>query len=861
MRLGPYAILGPLGAGGMGEVYRARDERLGRDVAVKVLPADASSDPECLRRLETEARAAGQLDHPNILAIHDVGVHRGSPYIVAELLEGETLRARLAGAFLPARRAIDYAVQIARGLAAAHEKGIVHRDLKPENLFVTRDGRLKILDFGLAKRIRSGDPAAAGTSAPTMTAATAPGTLLGTAGYMSPEQVRGGPVDHRSDIFALGTILYEMLAGRRPFGGSSDAETMSAILRDDPPRLTETNPAVPAALERIVRHCVEKSPGERFQAAGDVGFALEAVSDLPTPAPGARVIDLPPARPRLRWMLAGLGVLAALAAGLIAGRMLAGKSVSLPAGLPVFQQLTFRRGTIWAARFAPDGQTVVYSASWEGNPVEIFLKRREGAESLPLALSGSSLLAISSSGEMAISRHFRPTPAGPPTGTLARVSLSGGAPRDILEDVQQADWAPHGAALAVVRTVGGHGRLEFPIGTTLYETTGHLSFPRVSPGGKRIAFFDHPFAADDRGSVAVVDREGARRTLSSGWETLQGLAWSPTGDEVWFTAAKSGMKHALYAAALSGGERLVARLPGGMIIQDIFRDGRVLLTLDQWRHGILALPHGENKERELSWLEGSYVSDISPDGRTLLFSEEGEAMGPNYAVCLRKTDGSAPVRLDEGEALALSPDGRWVLSRLASLPGHLVLLPTGPGAPRRLKHETINEYDWAAWFPDGKQILFSGHEGGRRARCYAGDLEGGRPRPITPEGTSTDPFGYALSPDGRLLAMFTHDDRAVLHPVEGGEPRPIQGVEKGDRPIRWSADGRSLFIRRPGEWPARIFRLDLATGRRKLVREIAPSDPAGVISIWRIVLAPDGASYAYTYGRRLSDLYLVEGLR
>jgi len=276
-RLGPYEILSPLGAGGMGEVYRARDSRLGRDVAVKVLPSSFSDDEQRLQRFEQEACAVGALNHPNILAIHDVGKHNGSPYVVSELLEGETLRGRIGGAALPVRKAIDYALQIARGLAAAHEKGIVHRDLKPENIFITRDGRVKILDFGLAKLTEPAEGQSK-TDVPTRRIDTDPGTVMGTVGYMSPEQVCGRPVDHRADIFSFGAILYEMLTGKRAFHGESAAETMSAILREDPPDLSESNKNVAPALEHVVRHCLEKNPEERFHSASDLAFAIKALS-------------------------------------------------------------------------------------------------------------------------------------------------------------------------------------------------------------------------------------------------------------------------------------------------------------------------------------------------------------------------------------------------------------------------------------------------------------------------------------------------------------------------------------------------------------------------------------------------------
>src|SRR5437588_3748429 len=281
MVIGQYRVISKIGEGGMGEVYRARDTKLGRDVAIKVLPAAFSADTERLRRFEQEAQAAGALNHPNILVIFHIGTHDGAPYIVSELLEGETLRERLAGAALPQRKAIDYALQIAKGLAAAHEKGIVHRDIKPDNIFITDDGRVKILDFGLAK-LTSATDGTSQTEVPTRKVNTDPGTVMGTMGYMSPEQLKGHPVDHRSDIFSFGAILYEMLSGRRAFRGDSMAETMSAILREDPPDLSETNKTVSPALERVVRHCLEKNPAERFHSARDLAFAIESLSGSAT---------------------------------------------------------------------------------------------------------------------------------------------------------------------------------------------------------------------------------------------------------------------------------------------------------------------------------------------------------------------------------------------------------------------------------------------------------------------------------------------------------------------------------------------------------------------------------------------------
>src|SRR6266511_1074592 len=359
-RLGPYEILAPVGAGGMGEVYRARDPRLSRDVAIKVLPASFSNDPDRLRRFELEARAAGVLNHPNIIAVYDVGSHEGAPYVVSELLEGETLREVLADGRLPPRQAIDFALQMAQGLAAAHDKGIVHRDLKPENLFITKDGRVKILDFGLAKLTGAGDGTQSQTEVPTRRIDTDPGVVMGTLDYMAPEQVRGKPADVRSDIFSFGAILYEMLSGRRAFRRDSAADTMSAILREDPPDLSLTSQNLPLGLERIVRHCLEKNPEQRFYSAHDLAFDLEALSGFSGPRlePSARAV-----RPRQRLVRTIAFVAIAAALGLLAGRQIWKKPAASP---PALRRLTFRRGFASSARFGPDGHTVFYAASWDG---------------------------------------------------------------------------------------------------------------------------------------------------------------------------------------------------------------------------------------------------------------------------------------------------------------------------------------------------------------------------------------------------------------------------------------------------------------------------------------------------------------
>jgi len=851
-RLGPYEILAPLGAGGMGEVYRARDERLRREVAIKVLPASFSQDADRLRRFEQEARAAGVLNHPNITAVHDIGSYDGAPYVVTELLEGETLRGRLASGALPVRKASDYALQIAHGLAAAHEKGIVHRDLKPENLFLTRDGRVKILDFGLAK-LTQVDEKSPQTKAATATAGTEPGVVLGTLGYMSPEQVKGKPADARSDIFSFGAILYEMLSGARAFQRDSAAETMSAILKEEPPDISVTNKNIHPGLERIVRHCLEKNPEERVHSAHDLAFDLETLSSISAPRAAEELLPLVRRR-RLLPLLAGV---AALLIGMGAV-YLAGKKAGFVAP-PSFRQLTFRRGTISFARFAPDGQTILYGSAWEGRPVEIFVSRSESPESRPFGLPGADILGISRAGEMALSlgRHI----VGPfeSSGTLARMGLAGGgAPRDVLEDVEWADWSPDGGSLAVVRDVGGRNRLEFPIAKVLYETAGWISHPRVSPKGDLVAFLDHPVRGDDGGTVAIVDLSGKKATLPAAFETIQGLAWSPHG-EIWFTAARTGANRALYASTVSGKLRLLARVTGILTLHDVARDGRVLMTHDTNRQEILGRVPGSEKERDLSWLDWSQALDISPDGGTVLFTEGGEGGGPGYSVYIRKTDGSPAVRLGEGGGAGLSPDGKWALAavKIATEP-QIVLYPTGAGEARFLPREGL-KIQRAVWFPDGRRIALTASEPGHGVRIYLWDLAGGKPRALTPEGYRS--YQRAVSPDGKFIAVRGPDQKLYLYPIAGGEPTPIPGATQEDTPSGWTGESHGLYVYRRRELPAKIYLLDVATGQKQLWRELMPADSAGVTGIAPPFTTPDGRFYVYSCLRTLSDLYLVEGLK
>jgi len=845
--VGHYRVLEKIGAGGMGEVFRARDERLGRDVALKLIRPASSDNADHLRRFELEARAAASLSHPNILAIYDVGFTGSTPYIVSELLQGKTLRQRLSEGPIPLREAADYALQIAHGLTAAHERLIIHRDLKPENLFLTNDGHVKILDFGVAKLQT---PAVDDRAIEKLTTVTKHGAVIGTVAYMSPEQLRAKPVDHRSDIFSFGAILYEMLSGCRAFRGETEVDTMTAVLREEPPDSSLDQASIPPGYRDIVRHALEKDPENRFQSAKDLAFALQTLSgsssgrSLPIARPNPRTSRLLP------WAI--VAVLAVATALLALGQLL-----KVPPSTPGYTRLTSEAGTLYAARFAPGGKSIVYSAAWNGKPVQLFSTIGDSLQAQQLSLNDADLLAVSPTNELALVLHGTHNGQMEPVGgMLARAPLAGGSPKELLADIPWADFDLRGN-LAVVHDVEGHSRLESPIGTLLYQSTGWISDIRFSPLGEKIAFMNHPALWDNKGTVAIIDLSTRQvDTLSQEWESEQGLAWH--GDEIWFTAAEKGNNLNLMAVKPGAKIRTVLDLPMGITLQDIAPDGRVLVALNSKRLALAFSSVGVEHDEDLSWHDWTVAKDISADGQFVLFEDASEAAGPAYVVALRKLDGTLPVRLGEGNAGGLSPDGKWAISLSSGSPQHVTLLPTGPGQPRTVEIGGLEHIQsgFARFLPDGKSFITNGNEPGRTQRCYALDVSGAKPKAITPEGVLCGPS----SPDGRFVLGLEPDSTVAVYPVAGGEPRLLTHLKSDFLAAQWSDDGSAFYGYHKGELPCRIYKVEIATGKETLARELRPGVPAGVVMVAPVVVSRDGKRVAYSYNQTLSVLELISGL-
>lgn len=857
-----YRVVSRLGD--RGTAYRAEDTGSGQLVQLTFHPKEVLENQKALSQFQHVARTIAALNHPHIAAVFDLGEWEGRPFVVTELADGESLARYIAQKPSRFSDLLDLGEQVAAALDAAHSAGVVHGGLRPANILLTRKNEVRVADFGMEAL----DASAGGEdrSSPEAVAC------------QPPEQVRGEECDGRSDLYSLGVILYEIATGRPPFPGEDPAAIRQAILEQEPPPPSRVNPDLPVRFDEIVGKAMEKERDMRYQGAAElrtdlrrlrrdweserVAAARAALAEAVTADTGSKKTDNPalgkaageaPRSKRSTVLTVAAALFLAGAIGAVASRFLRRAARPLPM---VLHSLSSGRGAIASARFAPDTGTIFYTAQWGTNPPRIF-STSAGASPVPLAMKDAELLSVSPSKELAVLADVHVSAGGRMKGNLQNVVLAGGGAQPLLADVEAGDWSPAGRSIAVVRRVDGKDRLEYPIGKVLAQSEGWIGDPRFSAAGDRIAFVEHPRQGDDAGSVDVVTLNGVKKKLSENWANVRGLAWSPGGKEIWFTASRRGVRQ-LYAVDLAGKTRQVMTTPGSLHLYDIAADGRVLLSRDDLRTEIGEFSQGQKAATELSSLKDFELLDVSPDGKTLLLEEESGDTSGN-AIFVRRmgaSAASAPQRVGKGRALALSPDGKQVLAETAGPHSHLVVLPVGQGQAVNLPAVEVSHL-WAAWLPDGKRFVFLGSEPGHRLRLFVEDVAGGPPQSISPAGVGTS---AALAPNGRYVAATGPDGKGYLYPVNGGEVPAFRGLSPGDRILGWRRYSSTLYIAE-GALPVKVFRLSLAGGAKTLLWQIAPEDPAGVSRLRTIRVTPDGRFCFFSYRRTLSHLYLADGLR
>jgi len=836
-----YRIERELGQGGMATVYLAQDLKHDRKVAIKVLRPELAAVIGADRFL-SEIKTTANLQHPHILALHDSGQADSFLFYVMPFVEGESLRDRLRREKqLPINDAVRIATEVAGALDYAHRHGIIHRDIKPENILL-HDGRALVADFGIAL---------AATSAGTRMTET--GMSLGTPHYMSPEQAMGDrELTPRSDVYALGAMTYEMLLGEPPFTGPTAQSIVAKVMTEKPAPLIARRERIPESVEDAVLTALEKLPADRFSTAAEFAGALAGDARVQG-RKVARTSAQPWLKDRRSWAAIGVAAAAIAVTAVLASRT-GGEGNGLEQ--VAFKQKSFTAQAIFKARFAPDGQTLVYSAALQGNAPHLYVIRPDFPMPSPIGPDRTHLLAVSSKGELAVLLNARYLAHQVFVGTLARMPLGEAAPRELLTGVRDADWSPDGSELATIREVDGKDRLEFPVGTVLLEAPGYLSDLRISPSGDAVALFEHPVRWDDRGEVILVDRTGKKTVLAQGYDALEGLAWTPDGKTVLYSGSSEGEYRQVHSVDRQGHGRLMLPSPGNLTILDVGPSGRWMVTGDTEQDRIFARVAGARADADLSWLDRSQGPLLLADGKRIVFTSAAIDAGNNYATMLRGTDGSPAVRLGEGGLADVSNDGNWALS-LMFTPPQVMLYPTGPGQPRRVDKGEFQAFTYARFFPDGERLLVCGNESGKSPQCYLKPIADGPFRPLTPEGTDA---GH-VSPDGREVVAHLTSGTWKIYPLAGGEPRSIASLGEHDEVLGWSSDGRAIQVRPGREIPARIEQIDLVTGKRSLLVEIAPVDRAGVLGISRLSLGRDPGVYAYQTRLYVSQLFVVEGMR
>ena len=862
-RLGPYEIVAPLGAGGMGEVYRARDTRLGRDVAVKVLPQHLSANPELRARFEREARAIGSLNHPHICTLHDVGREGVTDYLVMELVEGETLSTRLAKGPLPLADVLRIGGQVADALERAHRAGVTHRDLKPGNVMLTKTGA-KLMDFGLARGTGLG-PSSDLTSSPTMTSPlTAEGTIIGTFQYMAPEQLEGQEADARADLWALGCLLHEMATGKRAFEGKSQASLITAIMGSEPAPVSQLSPLAPAALDRLVGACLAKDPAERIQSAHDVKLQLSWIAAGGSQT-GAAAVTGVTARSRGTPGRAALAVGAvALVLGATAGYF-GGKQTSSSmagAGEIRYKAVTFEEGFVFAARFAPDERTIVYSADWDRKPRDLFVTGLDSPDFRPLGFTGSDLLAVSRTGDLGTLAGSKIVGGSPYSrrGTLALASLTGGASRPQLEGVRYADYGPDGS-MAVVRDVGRQQTLEYPAGhvirkVNIWREAGSLGIvnPRVSPSGEYVAYFD--LSNRNALTVKIVNRTGKVVATGPTFGDWWGLAWTPS-NEVWCAVEDTiGNQTPIYSLDVRGRSRLVYRAPGYLTLHDISRHGDVLASFDH-DIGHAELVDATNAPPvDRSWRDGAEVEAFSAD-HTMLSRLRGGSGGVNGSIFLWRPGVDQPIRISEGNEAALSADASKALVVSTATPPTVTIVPTGAGIPQPLDLGKIESVVWKGWHPDGRPLL-SLVRPGIAPVVHAFTPAGRDPVAILPPELQLNGANQ-ISPDGSRVVATDSTGHLVLSSFATRAYHPLPGVSSTDRVIGWAADGASAFVISTQPGAMQVDRVNVLTGTRTPWKSVH-TNHAAVTGLSRIIASPDG-HLAYSYRNTRSELYVIHGLK